>query len=47
MYATTIPAFAPPIEKFSNGREFAAWVAGLYQSRRRPVSDKPWVEPQK
>jgi len=25
MCATTIQAFAPPMEEFSNGREFAAW----------------------
>ncbi|WP_198144918.1 transposase, partial [Pseudorhodobacter aquimaris] len=47
MCATTIQAFAPPMEEFSNGREFAARVAGLYQGRSRPVGDKSWVEPQK
>ena len=40
MCATTIQAFAPPMEEFSNGREFAARVAVLCPGRSQPVGGK-------
>lgn len=46
MCATTIQAFAPPMEEFSNGVNLQPGAV-LYQSRSQPVGDKSWLEPQK
>ena len=46
MCATTIQAFAPPMEEFSNGVNLQSGAV-LYQGRNHPVGDKSWLEPQK
>lgn len=46
MCATTIQAFAPPMEEFSNGVNLQPGAV-LYQGRSQLVGDKSWLEPQK